>query len=198
MAHQGDAEVFQVLVGQLPTIERSTPSAAKFSAYCGRPRPPSHSAISIALPRNPGRPSRKATDQSSVDHFTGALATQALILPFAPSAFARRTFIAALGSAATTWPFAARADQRIPRIGYLSQLPAEVIKPWTLRRRGEITASISLVVIASSDRRWGDFDGSNGAAVKSRGALRRLASLRIHMKNQSRRKKVGGKARKTR
>ena len=38
-----------------------------------------------------------------------------------------------------------------------------------LRRRGEITAPIPLVVIASWDRRWGDFDGSNGAAVKSRG-----------------------------
>ena len=41
----------------------------------------------------------------------------------------RRTFIAALGSTAAAWPFAARAE-RIHRIGFLSQLPAEVTKPY--------------------------------------------------------------------
>jgi putative tryptophan/tyrosine transport system substrate-binding protein len=39
----------------------------------------------------------------------------------------RRTFLAALGAAACT--FAARADERIPRIGYLHQATAEVNKP---------------------------------------------------------------------
>ena len=40
----------------------------------------------------------------------------------------RRTFLAGLGTAAAAGPFAARADARIPRIGYLSQLPADAVK----------------------------------------------------------------------
>jgi putative ABC transport system substrate-binding protein len=36
----------------------------------------------------------------------------------------RRTFIAHLGAAAA-WPFAAQAEERIPRIGYLAPAPAE-------------------------------------------------------------------------
>src|SRR5271154_248408 len=36
----------------------------------------------------------------------------------------RREFAAALGCVAVAWPLAARAEQRIPRIGYLSPLSA--------------------------------------------------------------------------
>ena len=37
----------------------------------------------------------------------------------------RRTFIAALGCAAAGWPSAGRAQQRVPRIGYLSPFSAD-------------------------------------------------------------------------
>ena len=40
----------------------------------------------------------------------------------------RRTFIAALGSTAAAWPLAARAQDRIPRIGWLSPASAEADK----------------------------------------------------------------------
>ena len=36
----------------------------------------------------------------------------------------RREFFAALGAVAATWPFASRAEQRVPRIGYLSPVSA--------------------------------------------------------------------------
>ena len=41
----------------------------------------------------------------------------------------RRTFIAALGCAAAGWPRAGRAQQRVPRIGYLSPFSADDSKP---------------------------------------------------------------------
>jgi len=41
----------------------------------------------------------------------------------------RRTFIAALGAATAAWPFAARADERIPRIGWLALAPPEADRP---------------------------------------------------------------------
>jgi putative ABC transport system substrate-binding protein len=42
----------------------------------------------------------------------------------------RRTFIAALGAAAAAWPFSARANERMPRIGYLMPSPADADKPY--------------------------------------------------------------------
>ena len=47
---------------------------------------------------------------------------------FAASALTRRTFVAALGAAAAG-PLAVRAEQRIPRIGYLSPVPPDIDKP---------------------------------------------------------------------
>ena len=41
----------------------------------------------------------------------------------------RRTFLAALGSAAATWPLGARAEGRIPRIGWLALAPPDEDKP---------------------------------------------------------------------
>ena len=41
----------------------------------------------------------------------------------------RRTFIASLGAAAAAWPFASRADEGIPRVGYLGLAPADPEKP---------------------------------------------------------------------
>src|SRR5262249_7540651 len=84
----------------------------------------------------------------------------------------RRAFITLLGGAATAWPFTARAQHKIPTIGFLGSLSQSAQSPWTaafvqrMREHGWIEGRTIAI-----EYRWAEGRGERFAEIAKLGGL---------------------------